>query len=123
MKGFNFKKRVYIWVFIASIVSCKEIVYLDKLPSLEILVTDPKGTTIEKAIVRIFDNEDAWLLDQKPIVSDTTNSDGVVLFEELQLPDYHILVSKGNLNNRNGISKIVKRLDPNTISKLTILIE
>ncbi len=105
------------------LLSCKKTIIIDNMPMLEIRVLDSNGLSVSNARVMLYTSETDWLEQTNEIMIDYTNSQGFVLFEDLEMNIYYIYAYKGELSNKESVSALEKALQLNVKAKITTIIK
>ena len=109
-------------LFFASCEKKKE-VYVDNLPQLEITVLDITHTAVDGVSVTIFDNETDFKSNSNGIKTSSTDSQGKVLFTDLEEKVYYFFAEKGDMNNLKNVSVIEKQLAINVKAQVKTVIK
>lgn len=108
---------------ITTLFSCQKTELIDNTPQLEITVLNENGGRIQGASVTLYDSEDNWNNGTNFLQSGLTDSQGIILFEELEEQVYFIYAEKDELSNQDGISALNEELQINVRALLTIIIK
>jgi len=97
-------KKTNLLIFILFLVfnlQCteKEYVDVDVNPQLEISVIDINGKSVNGVSVKLFQTEDDLISKENEEQTKTTDSEGKVVFEDLNEEVYYFYAEKGDLNN------------------------
>ena len=103
--------------------SCKKEKFIDNAPQLEITVLDFNGSFIQGASVCLFESEYDWKNNINKQFIDLTNSNGIVLFEDLKVQIYYFYVEKSGMDNRETIAVIDKELQINVKARISTIIK
>jgi hypothetical protein len=119
------KNQVFILktLLIIALWSCSETEFMDNAPQLEITVLSSSGERIENAFVFLYKSELDWKNKLNPILSDETNSQGIILFDNLEEQLYFFFVQKEELTNIESISALEKELQINVKAKITTILK
>ena len=115
---------VYLIFLIFLFFSCctKEIL-IDVPPQLEIRVTDLNDQTVSSVSVSLYLTFDDWDQELNAVATQTTDLNGVVLFEALEPQTYFFYAEKGTLNNKFGVATHSMMLTPNQKINVTTQIK
>lgn len=115
----------YLFVFLLlglSFSACTKTNYEDNLPQLEITVINPLDDFVSNAKVSLFQNENDWNNKANSVSEQSTDANGLVLFEDLEERTYYFLVQKGELNNMESASYIDTPLEINVKAQVITVI-
>ena len=117
------KKLILSLLFGVLLSNCAKTEYIevDVKPKLEILVTNSENIPIIDAIVTLYKSEEDFSSEQNAIESSKTNTDGKILFQELDERVYFFYINKGELNNYYEVVTFSEPLSKNekrTISSI-----
>lgn len=118
-------KKTVIYVIIASAIfyCCSDKVSVDNKPQLELNVINQEGNAVSDAVVLLYGSHDNMINQDSIIYQISTNSNGAVLFTNLEEQVYHFYIFKGNLNNKREVNKLSDPLKTNTRAKLLVTIK
>lgn len=110
-------------LFAIVLISCEKTVFIDNPPQLEITVLDESGNRVQDANVTLYGSEEDWKAKSTALQSELTNSQGVVLFENLEEQIYFFYAQKDKLSNEESISALDKELQFNIKALITTIIK
>ena len=87
--------------------------YIDNTPQLEVTVVDLSHTTVADATVTLYASEVDLKAKTNSLKSGTTNSEGIVLFSDLEENVYYFYAEKAEMNNTKSTSLISEKLQIN----------
>lgn len=101
--------------------SCKTEI-IDTPAQLQIHVVDESNTSIAGAEVSLFATLDDWQNSANVLSTQTTDSDGTVLFTDLDEKIYYFWVEKDELNNNFSVAATEKKLSINVVAQVEVVI-
>ncbi len=90
--------------------------------SLNVIVRDELGNTVEGASVKLFENEADYKAEKNHVFEATTDKKGVARFKEQKAISYFVLVRKGDKDNAGG-GEATGKLVANKANKVTVVIQ
>jgi len=118
-------KYLISFLFLVINIQCteKEYVDVDVNPQLEISVIDINGNAVNGVTVKLFQTEDDLISKENEVQTKTADSEGKVVFEDLNEEVYYFYAEKGELNNYFDIVTFSKPLENNQILTITCTIK
>lgn len=89
---------------------------------LRVTVLDGLGNFQQGATVSLYESEDAYRSNGKPVAQDKTDEKGRVTFKDLKTISYFIDARKGDMNN-DGEGVVTAPLDEGKLNKVNTVIE
>jgi len=97
---------------------------VDTPPALEITVIDQYNNAVSGALIAIFDSQEEWAMRENPVQAwKMTDTNGKVMFVNLQEINYFIYAEKDNLNNLKNEIRISDIILNNQIRIIRIHID
>ena len=115
--------HTYVYLVFLFFSSCTKEILIDVPPQLEIQVTDLNDQTISAVSVSLYLTLDDWDQELNAVATQTTDSNGIALFETLDPQTYFFYAEKGVLNNKFGVATHSMMLAPNQKIKVTTQIK
>jgi hypothetical protein len=110
-------------IIILMLLSCKKTEYRDPPPQLKLIVKDSDQKPVNGAIVNLYLTVENFQEKTNSILSDTTDSEGIVLISGLEELDYFFFVEKSGKNNFFGVASTSKPLEYGVITVIEVIIE
>jgi len=107
------------FLFFALTISCKKTEYVKMKPQLKIIVNDASNKPVANASVDLYKSMADFQNHTSPIVSSTTDANGLVLFSDLEEINYYFFVEANEKSNYFGISATSKPLETGVILSIT----
>jgi hypothetical protein len=101
----------------------KEYIDVDVNPQLEIIVINTEGNVVLGTTVKLFQSEEDLISKLGELQIKTSDSEGKVVFEDLEEKNYYFYAEKGDLNNYFEVVTFSEPLVKNELKSITCIIK
>ncbi len=103
--------------------SDEKVEFIDNPPQLEITVVDISQVQLSGVSVTLYNTEEDWKSKANPVVVDSTDSKGIVVFSDLMEQRYYFFAEKSEMNNMKTVAVIADSLKINVKATIQTIIK